>query len=482
MRPSILALLTLILVNLSLLLGYTLRMQDTAFYNPHIFGKNTRTSSRYGLLKVKEEREAPLLQVQDSRKDDKEKTLIAEMKQCSMAMGMTADELRMNMPDLTVVASKVQRFLDVFHLVIPSKYLQDTKNPCWHSNLTVGSGLRTALLHGSFAPKRLFKFVTGLLHMSASSSNLYCLPYFFIAGFPKSGTTTLHEALQRHPEISRPSSKEPHWWTRVPLKDMSTDYLEFTVTAYLLYFYRVAKQLTNQPSKAMITYDGSQSTLWDSSFNEDYCAMPAAVSKILPNAKFIVLMRNPVTRDYSDFFYSCGSNPNTWPKHVQRDPPAFFHKAIKTDTTQFSRCLKRTNNLLHKCIRWTRSRKGGCGSGHIGKRLPISLYYFHLHKWMQFFPRESFLFLRTEDMCRESHRTMTRITSFLGIEPVSKEKAKEWLCHKANSRDIYSSVDSEKYEMREETKQMLERFYRPFNVKLAQLTGNKRFLWSDRYQ
>ena len=169
------------------------------------------------------------------------------------------------------------------------------KNPCWYSNLTLSTSLRRV--------RGTKKFAEGLFQTSRESRELYCLPYFFLAGFPKCGTTTLHEALQQHPQITGPTRKEPHWWTRVRLKDMNTDYLKLTVMKYLHYFTGVAEEYSKE---GMVTYDATQSTLWDSNFyldNEDYCATPAILSRILPNAKFIVLMRNPVTREYSDFFY-----------------------------------------------------------------------------------------------------------------------------------------------------------------------------------
>lgn len=484
-RLTTTALVALIILNFSLILSYTTWISNTDFTYQHIPSRKSWTVRNSYNLSELNEGETPLLRVQakDSVKDMREERLIAEMKQCSLALGMTKDELKTSMRNLTIVVGKVQSFLDALHSIIPSNYTRDLKNPCWQSNQIATDILRAAPVLGVRSVKRLFRLARGLFRVSTSSSNLYCLPYFFIAGFPKSGTTTLHKALQQHPEITRPTTKEPHWWTRVPLEDMNADYLKLTAIEYLLYFSKAAEKLATESSpKGTITYDGSQSTLWGSNFfldNEDYCAMPAAVSKILPNAKFIVVMRNPVTREYSNFFYTCGSNPNTWPENVRRDPALMFHQAVTTDITAFNNCLTITNNSLHKCVRWVRSVKCGCGTGHIGKRLPIGLYYFHLHKWLQFFPREKFLFLRTEDMCRQPHRTMTRITRFLGVEQVSKEQAKEWLCHQANSQNVYLS-NPEKFEMRDETKQVLEGFYEPFNVKLAELIGSERFLWTDK--
>ncbi len=409
----------------------------------------------------------------------KKQSLVEDMMQCSLAMGMSKKELRMNMVNLTAVATKAEVFLTALQSIIPANFSQDMKNPCWYSNLTMGTSLQGALLHDLSGAK---KFATGLFQMRGGSRELYCLPYFFIAGFPKSGTTTLHEALQKHPQIVPPSTKEPQWWTRVPLEDMNTRYLKLTVMKYLLYFTETSKRNSQNPKERTITYDGSQSTLWDSNFyleNEDYCATPVIISRILPNAKFIILMRNPVTREYSDFFYSCfylsGPDLKTWPKTIVEDPDGEFIKEFKSNTAAFTNCLRATNNSMHECIRRMRPITNVCGRN---QRFPIGFYYIHLHKWLQFYPKENFLFLKTENMNQHPSAMMNRITNFLGVDPVSKDQAREWLCQKANAQTVYTT-DSEKFRMKPETKQLLKEFYRPFNEKLVELIGsNERFLWT----
>ena len=464
----------LLLSNLSLIIGYALWPEKYSLSSSTVVASWTS----YGVVQPKE-RKVLSLSVQERNKMRTKKSLVEDMKQCSLAMGMTREELNESMSNLTTVAAKVRKLLNALQSIIPEEYSKEIKNPCWTSNLTASSRLRMALTFGlQGGAKMLMKFTKGLLQMSGGSSQLYCLPYFFIAGYPKSGTTTLHEALQEHPRIVSPTTKEPHWWTRVKLEDMNADYLKLIIMEYIFYFSGVAKKLSQYPSEDVITYDASQSTLWDSNFfmnKEDYCAMPALISRILPNAKFIILMRNPITREYSNFFYACGSIPRLWPKNVQNDPAGQFHKAVKADTTLFSECL-RGNGSLHKCMRQIQMVKNGCGTGHIGKRIPIGLYYIHIHKWLQFYPKENFLFLRTEDMCSEPLQMMTKITNFLGVEAVSKEQASKLLCHKANAQSVYAT-DPENFKMRPETKKLLEDFYKPFNFKLAELTGSRRFLW-----
>lgn len=40
-----------------------------------------------------------------------------------------------------------------------------------------------------------------------------CLPYFYLIGAPKSGTTDLWFNINAHPDILK-LEKEPHWWTK----------------------------------------------------------------------------------------------------------------------------------------------------------------------------------------------------------------------------------------------------------------------------
>ena len=61
---------------------------------------------------------------------------------------------------------------------IPVQFLNNIRNPCWKEE-----------------------------------TNIFCLPSFFLAGFPKAGTTDLWAKIVRHPDIVA-TIKEPHWWTR----------------------------------------------------------------------------------------------------------------------------------------------------------------------------------------------------------------------------------------------------------------------------
>ena len=66
----------------------------------------------------------------------------------------------------------------------PGKFLPNSKNPCWYGD-----------------PKH--------------KRQLLCLPYFYVAGVAKCGTTDLYKRIRYHPEIMEGVLKEYHWWDRL---------------------------------------------------------------------------------------------------------------------------------------------------------------------------------------------------------------------------------------------------------------------------
>ncbi len=413
------------------------------------------------------------------------------MQQCSLAMGVPADHLKKSRATIWAVAREISTFLDAIWSIVPRNFSEVYKNPCWYSSLDLTAEVWGYLLvklnseHRNFLSKtEVFSLANKLFHGPNSNAKptLLCMPYFFTAGFPKCGTSSLHIALQTHQGITRPHSKEPHWWTRIGLGGFSSDYLKLTVVRYLMNFLDSGKVITRNHHS--ITYDASQSTLWDSNFfvdRQDFCAMPAIVSRVLPKAKFIVLMRNPVSRLYSHFLYSCsyryGDHTGQWPqKGIRNSPAEVFHKQSVSSIENFKNCLQGQNGSLYECVNENRFRKKTCG--YVGYRITVSLYYMHLLKWLQFYPKEQFLFLRTEDLTSKPREVMLKITDFLEISPVSHDDAARWLSRRVNVQRLVAT-DTNTLKLREDTRTILEEFYRPYNVMLAELTGDRAFLWED---
>jgi hypothetical protein len=112
-------------------------------------------------------------------------------------------------------------------------------------------------------------------------------PNLFIVGFAKCGTTSLHEYLSTHPHVHASFPKEPHFfvedgWRPRPAR---------TETEYLRFFAGASKD-------ARVFLDSSVF----------HVNSPGALRKIRefnPDAKIIVMLRNPVDMLASFHNYSC---------------------------------------------------------------------------------------------------------------------------------------------------------------------------------
>ena len=63
-------------------------------------------------------------------------------------------------------------------------FLSNSKNPCWYENQ------KEAVL-------------------------MRCLPYFYVAGVCKCGTSDLYRRIRYHPDVMEGALKEYHWWDRL---------------------------------------------------------------------------------------------------------------------------------------------------------------------------------------------------------------------------------------------------------------------------
>ena len=398
------------------------------------------------------------------------------MSKCSLAMGLSRVGLVCNEASMKSLARNLSFYLNAMGSIIPQQFSSLYASPCWNSPITLSDEHKWLLAflkekrsqipqycHEKFK-RHLYQTIL-LPALGKKEKSLMCLPAFFLAGFPKSGTTTLHSVLAKHGRIVQAIPKEPHWWTRMPLNNYDPNYLHLSTLLYLAYYQKQANSLITKNPHALV-YDASQSTLWDSNFlvdNEDYCTMPVAISHILPSAKFIVLMRNPTERTFSHFLYAC--------TYAHLKPPSMdvFHERVVFSVNFFRECLSR-NHSIYECAndnQFAKPEPPGCGV--VSYHLIISMYYLHLKKWMQFYPRESFLFLRTDDMSSHPFPFMKRITDFLNISHMS---------HNALTTPM-KNKQKLNMKMLQETRAILSEFYRPFNEMLVELTGDRRFLWDD---
>lgn len=113
-----------------------------------------------------------------------------------------------------------------------------------------------------------------------AAAQVACLPSFFLIGEMKCGTTTMYKLLSSQQGVVAPSLKEPRYLT-LP------KYRHYTGSWYASHFAAAAA------APSAITFDASPTV-----FNSPLLA-PGWVRKWLPDARHIVLLREPTQRTYS---------------------------------------------------------------------------------------------------------------------------------------------------------------------------------------
>ena len=295
---------------------------------------------------------------------------------------------------------------------------------------------------------------------------LSCLPYFFIGGFAKCGTTELFAKLVFHPDIFD-GRKENHWWTRTRFgNSKSSEY-------YRNIFAGAAKEIINNPE--LITVDATASTIWDNhnlfpTFGNTTVSDPGIliahmIHKQIPHAKCVVIVRNPVKRLYSDYLYF---------KKKEDKSPEKFHEIAKQAVDTFNDCLQNPS-LTHTHCSYAAPSDGNHA---FLSRMRIGLYYVHLQTWLTAFPGDQLMAVRLEDYSQNTATVLQDIFDFLGVKYIPKEEIEDFI-ERSKARNTNTKSYVKHGEMLDKTKAMLTEFYRPYNEKLAELVGDDRFLYED---
>ena len=320
------------------------------------------------------------------------------------------------------------------------------------------------------------------------SQKLFCLPQVYLIGFPKCGTTSLYSYLTSNASISIPWIKEGQFWcgfAHVGNNPESDNYLQLDVLHYLYLYKGIVHKLAASSNARLV--DASATTSYD--FAEfgldkkwDTCFIPTLLSRALPSSKILVIMREPVSRLWSHYWYYCSEH---WarsqdgqilvPAEVARAPAELFHKYSLSVVKKYLRCSELNSEF--NCLTFSRGK--ACEE----PRLSVSLYYMHIAKWLSIFPREQFHFLRTEDLKRDLYSEMKGVWKFLDTSIPSEKDFALAIRHRRIDDNANNWIKSEKYrdtfQMWPRTNQLLQSFFHPYNERLARLLNDEIFLWQD---
>ena len=92
------------------------------------------------------------------------------------------------------------------------------------------------------------------------------------------------------------------------------------------------------------------------------------------------------------------------------------------------------------------------------------------------------LFIKTEELKENTVDVMRNVYKFLELSPLSEKMFKKAMEKQhINEQRFLHNTSYGMFQMLPSTKNLLLKFYKPFNKKLAQLLNDSRFLWKDVY-
>ena len=202
------------------------------------------------------------------------------------------------------------------------------------------------------------------------------LPDFLVAGVPKAGTTALHVALSRHPDLYLSPVKEPKFFLTAgppPTRGGPGDALTYREHVWRREEYE--KLFDGAPPHAR---KGESTPL----YLYDPDAM-RRVSKLIPDVKIIVVLRDPVERAHSNW------------------------------THLWSAGLEPESDFLRACAE--EGRRVAQGWASFWHYTGLGMYGRQLQHAFELFARDQVLVLRYRTLVDEPARTLARICGFLGV-------------------------------------------------------------------
>jgi hypothetical protein len=252
------------------------------------------------------------------------------------------------------------------------------------------------------------------------------LPDFVIIGAAKAGTTTLYGWLSEHPFVAPASTKEVHYFDYSYFRGVDWYRSHFPLEADRDAFARVHGRpfITGEASPPYIAHTWA----------------PERLARLLPEAKLLVNLRNPVDRAFSQFQMT---------RREGEEPLESFAEATAIEDERLD--PEREHMLADKRYR---SWPIGCWS-----YLMRSRYAESLERWFELFPREQFHFVTLDELSARPGETLDAVHAFLGLPAYRPEK----LPH-LHSGGYDDRLDPE-------TRERLQEYFRPHNERLYELVG-----------
>lgn len=255
------------------------------------------------------------------------------------------------------------------------------------------------------------------------------MPDFIILGVQRAGTTSLYEYLIAHPDVGAASKKEVHFFDR---------HYTGGIAWYRAHFPPLGEQrrFERQNGRRYITGEASPYYL----FHPD---VPARIRRVVPEAKFLVLLRNPIDRALSHYHHN---------------------RRLGMETLSFEEALDREEERLAGEEAKLLQSEGMVSLPHQTYSYQArGAYAIQLERWFALYPREQFCILDSEYFYADTDGAMAQVFRFLSLPEFTGGD--------------YEQFNAASYAtMNPETRRRLQKFFAPHNAHLERLLG-RAFDW-----
>jgi hypothetical protein len=233
------------------------------------------------------------------------------------------------------------------------------------------------------------------------------LPDFVVIGAMRGGTSQFYRLLvTQHPNVQRAATKEIHFFDRLERFNKGIEW-----------YRRCFPPPEWRDGRRCITGEATPRYLSDPD-------VPERMAKVIPKAKLIVLLRNPVDRAYSHYQLSVRRG------HETRS----FEDAIREEQE-----ARGPSDLLAR-----------------------SIYVDQLLRWRKFFNVEQMLVIKSENFFKHTTDTMQLVQDFLGL-PYRKLELR--------TRRTSRGTEHHYQPMHPVTRRRLEAYFEPHNQRLYEYLG-----------
>jgi len=255
------------------------------------------------------------------------------------------------------------------------------------------------------------------------------MPDFLILGTARGGTTSLYHYLLAHPQIAAATKKEVHFFDR---------HFQHGIPWYRAQFPSLIQGDMGETigRQGVITGEASPYYLF-------HPHAPARAALVVPKAKLIVLLRNPVDRAYSHYYHKVERG---------REPLSFEDALAQEETRTRDEGQRLATDPHYYSLNYPRY-----------SYLARGIYVDQLQRWMNSFPQEQFLILKSEDFYATPERKLKEIFLFLGLPDVACVQQQEY-------KQLNSSTYSQA-KMEPEMRKRLLTYFEPYNERLYTLLG-----------